>query len=385
MVTVTQTNDAMLRLWVYLWKNSVPGQILPQSIWNQLITPRWVAILLWFISTLQIIWPLSVSVPWPGSRRASAFPTRNAEYNMSVCPERGEILFHGQQQPEVFRPELYYHDFPTFWSKLVKGFLEVWGFQADSRTYRESVAHLALASGLRYTGSVSLSYPRQRIREIIKFKQGYFVKRSSCLEPLPHGWELRALKEFQKLARCHGSRVFVIMVCKLALQMNLQITFFIIARMENSDTVASTLFVEMISLVSLILNFIMELLDVKDTILMFFHVRHAVIGTVLKVGDSGRYFAVEELVADAGEEGPQKLTYSGRDLKAEYYLAVRYIWKICLMTLLSMWLIGYIIIEFSCVMFCEHGAWEMNNGCLPSVSEEHGNVTSCFRQIFIQT
>ena len=139
--------------------------------------------------------------------------------------KHGEV---GQEEEIPFRPESFYYDFDTCWSKLGRMVFEVWGFPVYKCTYRESVANLALASGLRYTGSMSLSYPQQRIYEIIDLKEGYNVKTSKGeMEPMQNGWELRALKEFQKLARWQESHAFFIMVCKLGLQMNLQISYII--------------------------------------------------------------------------------------------------------------------------------------------------------------
>jgi len=241
MVNAVQESDAVVGYWLHLWKNSMFG-FVPESTWKTWITPKSVAIFLWCLSTLQLILPLMTSVPWPGSNSNYPFPTRNA---VDAEAQSAELFIkhgrQGKQNKRGFVPESFYNDFSTVWSKLVVGVLEVWGFSSFVCTYRESVANLALASGLQYTGSMSISYPRQSINQIMEFQEGYTVKtKEGLLDPMPMGWELRALTEFQKLARTHCKRVVYIMFCKLALQLNLQITFFMILRIQQKALDMST-------------------------------------------------------------------------------------------------------------------------------------------------
>jgi len=395
MVTAVQNSDAMLKWWGYLWTKSIFG-FLPEGTWN-IFTPKSVAILLWFLSTAQLILPLMLSVRFPGSA-SSTFPTRNAEgahvtesAEIMIKQERQgqqedqtELLEKGTGNARAFKPETYYVDFSTCWSKLVKGGLELWGFHASKCTYRESVANLALASGLCYTGSVALSYPTQRIHEIIEFKEGFNLFTKSGLEPSPLGWELRSLTEFQKLARCCGSRVFFIMFCKLALQMNLQITFIIILRFQQQRRVfqadiKSSTAMEVISITSLFLTFCVELLNAIWLTRTFISVLRAVRGTVLKIGDSNKAYADD----DFGEKNEQRIIYSGKDLKTEYYIAVRYFLKIMLIVILSAWLVGYAILKVTCAEVCNHGAWSWESGCFnPKGTAEGEPMSSCLESFF---
>jgi len=295
----------------------------------------------------------------------------------------------GQEEETPFVPETFYHNFGTCWSQLAT-VLEVWGFTVNRCTYRESVANLALASKLRYTGSMSLSYPRQRIDEIIEQKEGYNVQTSKGLEPLPQGWELRALKEFQKLARWHEIHAFFIMVCKLALQMNLQITFIIIFRIKHNqlslelddilqtDTLSMTL-VGFASITSLLLTFTLELLDVKAMIEIFWHVRGNVKEAVFEHGSSSKAFALDDFIVDE-DDSIQRIILSGKDLKAEYYISVRHVWRLVGITIFSTWLVFYALLKFFCAVRCEHGAWDWESSCLPdpNMSSAANRTDSCF-------
>jgi len=169
-------------------------------------------------------------VPW--LQKVKALSSMCTEFLVFQLCSTG-LTKQGEEQETVFVQEMFSYEFRTCWSKLSQMVFEVWGFPVCKCTCRKSVANLALASGLRYTGSLSISYTQQRIYEIIEFKEGYNVKTSKGMEPLPFGWELQALKEFLKLARRHESRFFFIMMCKHALKMNLQISYIVIFRMKQ--------------------------------------------------------------------------------------------------------------------------------------------------------
>jgi len=397
MVTIVQNNDEMLDLWAYLWKYSMFG-FLPDKTWRHVFTPKMLGIFIWCLSTLQLILPLMKSVPWPGSEKSQRrnglrFPTRRAgDARMTDCGsefivKQGEV---GQEEEIPFRPESFYYDFDTCWSKLVRTVFEVWGFPVYKCTYRESVANLALACGLRYTGSMSLSYPQQRIYEIIDLKEGYNVKTKQGLEPLPQGWQLRALKEFQKLARWQESHAFFIMVCKLGLQMNLQISYIIIFRIKNDQldenlddvvhgdlmsVISSMTVTGCLSIMSLLFTFTLELLDVGALFMIFWHVRSAVKDAVFKHGSSSKTFAFDDFEDDDEkrqeedeDENTARKLYSGKDVKAEFYIAVRYFWKLIGFTIFSTWLVVYALLKFLCALSCEHGAWDWQSSCLPNLN-----------------
>jgi len=238
--------------------------------------------------------------------------------------------------------------------------LEMWGFSVIRCTYRESIADLAFAAGLRYTGSMSLTYPKQRITEIIRFQDGYTVQTKNGLEPMPLGWELRDVKEFRKLSRCHRNRI-IFMFCKLALQTNLQITFIIIRRIRqiqlelhpwNQNTVMG-----LFSVGTLLLSFGVELFDIAGLVCSFWQVREAVKSTVQQVGDSSKVYAKEGFIVDE-DESVQAVIHSGKDLKTEYYGALRAFVHLVVGTIFSTWLIAYAFQKVICSVACEHGAWE---------------------------
>jgi len=385
MVTAVEENDTVLKTWGYLWSHSM-FEFLPKNTWENWITPKSFAVSFWCLSLVQLILPWMTSVRWPGSGTL-CFPTRNA--TGATVTDTAELVIKeghsGKQEERPYLPETYYNDFHTLWSKLVHQFLELWNFQVVTCTYRESISHLALASGLRYLGSVSLSYPTHRINEIIDFKEGYSMKVDKGLELLPPGWEMRALKEFQKLARCHCRRLIFIMFCKLALQMNLQITFFIIIRIQEKrsglwDLTLNNV-IAMISIWSLLLSFTLELFDVMGITVAFFRVDKAVKPTFLKVGQSSKAFAFDDFKAE--DNSDQRIIYSGKDLKQEYYAAWRLFLRMILIIILSTWLIGYALLKAFCSVSCEHGAWEMWSGCLsPIFTVEDGPTSYCFASIF---
>jgi len=246
----------------------------------------------------------------------------------------------------------------------------MWGFAVHRCTYRESVAKLSLASGLRYTGSISMSYPRQRINEIIKFKQGYTVRTKTGFDSLDQGWELRAIKEFQKLVRTHLNRVTFIMLYKLALQMNLQLTFIIIWRIQQrqkhpseGDIVTSIDAVGFFSIMSLSLTFGMELFDLKDVVCIYYQLRKSVKDTAFELGKTSKVYAIHDFVVDE-DKSNGKIVYSGKDLKSDYYTAMRSFWRMIWIAFFCVWLIGYALLKFLFAEWCENGAWSLWHGCL---------------------
>lgn len=388
MMTAVQSNDDMLDLWQHLWKKSTFG-FLPEDTWK-MFTPKLMAILLWGLSTTQLIWPLMFSVGWPGSKR-STFPTRSAKD--ARVTESAEIIikqgrqWHQEEETELleegtgevtFEPEEFcIVKFNTCWNKLVKGCLDCVCFHARESTYFESVASLSLASGLRYTGSMSLTYLAQQVYDIINFEQGYKRRKEDGVQTSRQGWELRALMEFQKLARWHGHRVFFVMFCKLALQMNLQITSIIILRIQQRQHIlhgdfSSNTVMEVISIVSLLLTFIVEVYNVLGMICAFICVLRAVRGKVLEVGDSQRPYAQDDFVTDV--KGEFEVIHHGTDLKRQYYRAAWSFIMIMLIIILSAWLVGYAGIKVICSEVCKSGAWAWESGCLPPMGEAQGEA-----------
>jgi len=185
---------------------------------------------------------------------------------------------------------------------------------------------------------------------------------------------MRALQEFQKLVRTHLNRVTFIMLYKLALQMNLQLTFIIIWRIQQSQSNVSALpevlqdiinidAVGFFSIASLSLTFGLELFDVICVVLTFWKVRRAVKGEVTKLGNSGSVYATHDFITDE-DKSLGRTVHSGRDLKADYYTAWRTFCRMLLITSICMWLIGYAVVKFVFAELCPHRAWSYAHGCL---------------------
>jgi len=387
MVDAFQNNDQLKEKWKCIWENSA-FSFMPNSVWENWFTPKSAALGCWLLSTTQLFLPWLMGVPWPRSTKQKLFPTRTAG-DTHVTELAGLQIPHRHNGlQEEFVPEEYHNDFDTTWSKLVHYVFEMWGFMAIRCTYRESIAVLAHAAGLRYTGSMSLTYPKQRIKEIVELQEGYTVQTKNGLEPLPQGWELRALKEFQQLSRCHSKRIIFIMFCKLALQMNLQISFIIINRIRQKqlslDVWNKNTVMGFFSVGTLLFTFGVELLDIFMVVGSFWHVRKAVIGTVHHVGNSTKVYGKNDFIAD-DDKSVQTMIHSGRDLKTEYYAALRSFVRMVIVTIFSTWLIAYAFQKVICSVACEHGAWNFSSGCLnASLERENGPASYCWESLIHQ-
>jgi len=335
---------------------------LPPSIWTTLLAPKWLAIFLWCLSTGQLIKPMLVAVP--SEQQKNVFPARDAAC-LKVNASSPRKL------SSDFVPEEYCHDFMTYWSTIVQDLFEMWSFTVDKSTYRQSVANLALASGLRYTGSMSISHPKQQIQEIIEAKQGYTVDTGSGLNPLPQGWEMRALQEFQVLGKTHLNRITFVMLYKLAFQMNLQITYVIISRINLKRQHQSAWGISVLGLVSvmsMLYTFCTELYDVYGVTSIFRKVNNARSGAegvrkkAFRLGTSSKPYAINDFYDEDGTIA--RTTYSGRDFKQAYFAAARTFWKLILMTIFCVWLILYALLKFFFAFHCPSGAWELHSGCL---------------------
>jgi hypothetical protein len=193
---------------------------------------------------------------------------------------------------------------------------------------------------------------------------------------MSQGWEMRSLREFHKLTRTQVRRFTFVMVFKLALQMNLQITFFIIARINSMEGQPPRNWIEqvvaeglsgkevalLLSIASMVSTFCGELGDVYDILSLFYRVRAAVQEKVFAISDAEHY-ADDDYVADNGM-GHQSVEYLGNDLKEEYYSARCQAIQIVGVTLFSMWLIGYALLKFGGACICRSGAWELHGGCV---------------------
>jgi len=362
MVSAVQANDQLMEGWVFLWNSSMWGPYWGPSTFETVITPKSVAIFVWFLSTGQLVLPVLFGVPCPST------PSPFSRLRLCSQHEETQDLAISFLAEEPFLPEDYYQDFETCGSRLLNC-LSV----GKKCTYRESVAKLALASGLRYTSSMSISYPRHRIYEIIKFTQGFKVRTEDGFEPLPQGWELRSIKEFQKLVRVQLDRVAFIMLFKLALQSSLQITIILIHRMMQKrpggelllqgNMVASDL-AGIVSIMSLLLTFGIELYDVILVIRIFLSVRRAVMPGLRKAEKDGNNLYAKHHFISGKTKMPKMIEYSGKDLQNEFAAACRYVVGMVCITLWSIWLIGYYaLMRAAPAYICESGKWEFLTGC----------------------
>jgi len=315
-----------------------------------------------------LIKPLLAAVPL--EQRRNVFPARDAAC-LRVNPSSPRKLVKACEEVRDFVPEEYCHDFMTYWSTIGQDLFEMWGFIFNKSTYRESIANLALASGLRYTGSMSISHPTQRIQEIIEAEQGYTVDTGSGLNPLPQGWEMRALQEFQFLGNTHLNRITFVMLYKLAFQMNLQITYIIISRInlkwqDQSATGVSAL--GLMAVMSILYTFCTELYDVYGVASIFRKVRNARSGAetvkqkAFRLGTNNKPYAIKDVYDEDGTL--VRRIYSGNDLKQTYFAAARTFWKLVLMTSFCVWLILYALLKFFFTFYCPSGAWQLHAGCL---------------------
>merc|ERR1712008_156217 len=133
-----------------------------------------------------------------------------------------------------------------------------------------------------------------------------------------------------------------------------------------------------ISVASLLLTFGVEFLDIIWMTRIWINVRSAVKATVLKLRTSSKVYAADEFVVDdEGDASIQTILHHGKDLKVEYYLALRFFTYILVITLFSAWLVSYALLKAACSVICPDGAWQYSSGCLdPSLQNE--TASFCF-------
>jgi len=295
-----------------------------------------------------------------------------------------------------FVPETYILEFETWRGKIVNTFFEVWGFSVHKGTFRESIANLALASGLRFTGSMSLSYSKRRILDIINNKEGFTQETvDGCLGHSIDGWEMRALQELQYFGMCHYRRIIFIMLFKLSLQVNVQISCFVITRInlkrqhegdswEMTKIVVRAVFVCMIMLYT----FFTELYDVWGFLDIFKQVKNAktgekqtvegkwekqtIEGKSVDLRDSNKIYAIQQFwetqkTQDTKEKDKILLTceYTGKQLRQDFLAAKRIWYKIIFLTVLCVGMFFYALLKFAMsFLICQSGAWQLASNCL---------------------
>jgi len=365
MVTAVEQSEKNQRFWEYLWQNSMFKFFLPDSTWES-VTPAGLAIVLWLLSLGQLLQPLAAGTPWGEKRAKPRFPARG---KVRARPEEGSDAFEILCPKEIAQG--FFQDFHTPLGKVCQAL----GSKLSRKcTYRQSVAMLAFASGLRYVGSPSISYPRQLIKDIIDFRRGYKIRTDVGYEAMLQGWEMRALKEFLQLSRQHFHRLNYVMFLKLALQMNLQISVFIMDRMRRDKEnfleqisrgeIDSREVASLVSIASLIVTFIVECIDAVLILLTFRTTHKAVKEKVQSIGKEDHYAYDDFNAGDGSGDGDQRVEYTGRDLKAEYYWAWIEVCRMLVMIIICVWLIGYALSKFAAACYCKDGAWELSTGCL---------------------
>jgi hypothetical protein len=248
-----------------------------------------------------------------------------------------------------------------------------------SSTLSEGVTLMALASGMRYTGAVSLSYPLARLKRIKHQRIGFKIKTenegSQVWEQTQHGWQFRCVKELQKLYSVQVKRLWFILVFKYSCQMNVQVTLFILkgALLDSEHFNYVDAFGELLSLGAMTLGIASELFDLKTLLWTFWDVRSSVRECLQKREDEKKQNKDEAKSKEDmharhcfkdknGIDQEEVLTFA--DLKFEYYRILAATVFMVLVTAFAMWLIGYQMLKFLNFWICPDNIWSWQNGCL---------------------
>jgi len=320
--TMKDRNCKTEQAWKWLWEEGGVG-FCPLNPTNSVL-------LLWGLSTLQLIVPSFFSLlmlpPW-----------RATKYDQEELLERRPI---DKSSYKGFRC-----------TSLLSGPLS------------EGVTLMALASGMKYTGAVSLSYPLATIKRIKREKEGFMLKTehegSQVWEQTQHGWQFRCVKELQKLYSVQVKRLWFILVFKYSFQMNVQVTLFILkgTLFEGNELNYFAAFAQLVSLGAMTLGIMSELIDLKILLSNFLDIRSSVL-ECLKGEMRARHFF-------KGDDGcDQEETLTGQDLQFEYRRVFCTTVGIVLVMVFCMWLIGYQMLKFLNFWRCPDHVWSWENGCL---------------------
>jgi len=260
--------------------------------------------------------------------------------------------------------------------------------------HADGVTLMALASGMRYTGSVSISYPLAKINRIKNEQIGFMIKQEDGKwEQSPHGWRFRCVRELEKVYEVQLKRLWFILVFKYAGQMNVQVTLWVLkGTIQNKGLNYFAAGGQLLSLGAMMLGIASELFDLRKLLTTFWDVRSCVCdclkkkdeedkrnkeeaekkkkegGEQNKDGNEQKVGSRQDLLArhffkigdDNHEEEP--LTYA--DLNRHYYRILRPTVFVVLVTLFAMWLIGYQMLKFMNFFICPDHVWSWNTGCL---------------------
>jgi len=274
-----------------------------------------------------------------------------------------------------------------------------------SGTLAEGVTLMALASGMRYTGAVSLSYPLAMIKQIKDKQIGFMIKTeaegSQVWEQTKHGWEFRCVKELEKLYTVQAKRLWFLLFFKYSWQMNVQVTLFILkgtlADSEKFNYAAA--FGELLSIGAMSLGIASELWDLKTLLWTFWDIRSSVLECFKKkeeddkkneedkkkkeeeqnnnnVQNDSIVDAQKDVINDGKEDmlarhfykdqhgKDQEETITFADLNYEYYRILATTVGVVLVTAFSMYLIAYEMLKFANFWRCPDGIWQWSSGCL---------------------
>jgi len=321
--TIRNRNCKIEEAWKWLWEEGGVG-FCPLNLIHSVL-------LLWGLSTLQVIVPgfftLIMIPPWRASRYA-------------------------QEEMVEHRPIDKYSFKGWRCTSLLSG------------TLSEGVTLMALASGMKYTGAVSLSYPLATIERIKHQRKGFAAKTehegSQVWEQTQHGWQFRCVKELQKLYSIQVKRLWFILVFKYSLQMNVQVTLFVLkgTLYESNEFNYVAAFAELLSLAAMLLGIMSELLDLMILLSNFLDIRRSVLDCLEKEEMHARHFYKD----DDGEDQEEILT--SEDLQFEYRRVLFTTVSIVLVMVFAMWLIGYQMLKFLNFWRCPNHVWSWENGCL---------------------
>jgi len=333
---------SVTKAWQWIWEQSAFGYC-PLSLIPCMLV-------LWALSALQGIVPIF--------------------YGMAEMPPAEETI-----------PEKPHHDM-----HLDTGSFKTCYASVLPHTLREGVNLMALAAGMRYTGSKSLSYPAAMIERIRDGQLGFTTQviqnGETRWEPAKHGWEYRCVKELEKLHSIQVKRVWFILLFKYALQMNVQVTLFIIKGTDK--TVSFNWFAaggELISLGAMMLGILTELYDMSMLCTMFWEIRESVLlctgewestdeqGSEKEGKDKEKGKRKDDNDVYAShffkkEETVKEETLTIRDLRKEYWRIWCNTITLVLVAAFALWLIGYEILKFINFWRCPEGLWQWHSGCL---------------------
>lgn len=242
----------------------------------------------------------------------------------------------------------------------------------------------------------------QRVLDIINAKEGFTQKTlDGCLSHSIFGWEMRALQELQNFGMCQWRRIIFIMLGKLSLQVNIQISCFIIThanlkQQHESDSWMMKLIVGRAVLVCVMMlyTFFTELCNVLIFLHLFKQVKNAKTGErensrtattcsawagdwckqtpwktleekTFELRDSNKIYAVEQFwETEQTDQILHTREYTGKQLRQAFLEVKQIRRKIFFWTVLCAIMFFYAPIKLVMSFFVCEGGWQLESGCL---------------------